>query len=67
MPEVLETGCAKCSPAHVEKGKEVASYICKTRPETFIEVAKKMDPTGEIRNRFEKKFGIVPECDALLD
>ncbi|XP_033227253.1 ejaculatory bulb-specific protein 3-like [Belonocnema kinseyi] len=65
LPEILETDCAKCTPAHIEKAREAATHVCNTRKSEFIAINRKIDPTGEIRKRFESKFGGVPECDAL--
>ncbi|MGJ2371677.1 hypothetical protein ACR8ET_22490, partial [Salmonella enterica subsp. enterica serovar Paratyphi A] len=59
IPEVIETLCAKCLPAHIERVKEAAEYICQKRRADYDEVRKLRDPTGEIQAKFEAKFGKV--------
>ncbi|XP_017881454.1 ejaculatory bulb-specific protein 3-like [Ceratina calcarata] len=53
LPDALATDCSKCSEKQKEATEKVVRFLINKRPQLWEKLAKKYDPTGEYKVKFE--------------
>ncbi|XP_050464111.1 ejaculatory bulb-specific protein 3 [Cataglyphis hispanica] len=56
LPDALETGCSKCSEKQKSGSEKVIRFLVNKKPETWEQLKKKYDPTGEYSHKYEDEF-----------
>ncbi|KAL3289146.1 hypothetical protein HHI36_003583 [Cryptolaemus montrouzieri] len=56
IPEVLEDGCAKCSPTHIEAAKVMTNFLITKKPDIFKKLLQKYDPDKKYRKRWDAQL-----------
>ncbi|XP_070167145.1 ejaculatory bulb-specific protein 3-like [Polyergus mexicanus] len=56
LPDALETGCSKCSEKQKNSSEKVIRFLVNKKPETWEQLKKKYDPTGEFSHKYEDEF-----------
>nr|ALG36159.1 chemosensory protein 6 [Sclerodermus sp. MQW-2015] len=53
LPDALASGCSKCSEKQKEGSEKVIRFLVNERPQVWDKLAKKYDPTGEYKLKFQ--------------
>ncbi|XP_063626807.1 ejaculatory bulb-specific protein 3-like [Cydia splendana] len=56
LPELVATGCAKCTPSQRRFAKRTFAAFKRDLPESHAELKKKIDPTNQNYDNFERKI-----------
>ncbi|KAM0730270.1 Allergen Tha p 1 [Formica fusca] len=56
LPDALETGCHKCSEKQRNGSEKVIRFLVNKKPETWEQLKKKYDPTGEFSHKYEDEL-----------
>lgn len=56
LPDALRTGCEKCSEKQKAATDKVIRHVVKNRARDWERLAKKYDPSGEFRSKYEDRF-----------
>ncbi|XP_066586767.1 ejaculatory bulb-specific protein 3 [Prorops nasuta] len=53
LPDALASGCSKCSEKQKEGSEKVIRFLVNERPQVWDRLAKKYDPSGEYKQKFQ--------------